>query len=59
MGQTEHRAYVKMKEAQEKSQRSPSYSSYKEEAKDAELEWYKAKEKEREEEDLSRQIWGF
>jgi len=59
MGQTEHRAYVKMKEAQEKSERNPYFSDYKEKAKDAEIEWHKAKEEEKREEELSKKIWGF
>lgn len=59
MGQTEHRAYVKMKEAQEKSKRNPYFSDYKEKAKDAEIEWHKAKEEEKREEELSKKIWGF
>jgi hypothetical protein len=59
MGQTEHRAYVEMKNAQEKAKRNPSFSDYKEEAKDAELKWHKAKEEERKNEELSKQWWGF
>lgn len=59
MGQTEHRAYVKMKEAQEKAKRNPYFSDYKEKAKDAEIEWHKAKEEEKREEELSKKIWGF
>jgi hypothetical protein len=59
MGQTEHRAYVKMRNAQEKARRNPSFSDYKDEAKKAELNWYKAKEEERKDEELSKQIWGF
>jgi hypothetical protein len=59
MGQTEHRAYVKMKNAQEKAKRNPYFTDLKEKAKDAEIEWYKAKEKEAENEKLSKEIWGF
>ena len=48
-----------MKEAQEKSERNPYFSDYKEKAKDAEIEWHKAKEEEKREEELSKKIWGF
>lgn len=59
MGQTEHRAYVKMKDAQEKAKRNPYFSDLKEKAKDAEIEWYKAKEYEQKETKLSRELgWG-
>lgn len=40
--QDTHRAYVKMKNAQEKSQRSPAFPDYKEKAKEAELDYVKA-----------------
>jgi len=58
MGQTEHAAYVKMRNAQDKVKRNPAFSDYKEEAKDAEIEWYKAKEEEARNEKLADEIWG-
>ena len=58
MGQIEHRAYVEMKEAQDKVKRNPAFSDYKEDAKDAEINWYKAKEEEARNEKLANEIWG-
>jgi hypothetical protein len=56
MGQTEHRAWKEMKEAQGKAKRNPSYY---EEAKDAEIEWYKAKEEERKEEENCKKLFRY
>lgn len=40
--QDTHRAYVKMRNDQEKAARNPYFSDYKEKAKDSEMEYLKA-----------------
>lgn len=47
MGQVEHRAYVKLKNAQEKAKRNPYFSDLKDKVKDAEINYLKAKEEDR------------
>ena len=59
MGQIEHRAYKKLKEAQEKAKRNPYFSDLKEEVKNAKIEWYEAKEEERKDEENTKKLWGF
>lgn len=43
----------------EQAKRNPYLSDYKENAIEAEIKWYKAKEEERENEEISKKIWGF
>lgn len=59
MGQEEHRAFVKMKDAQEKAKRNPYFSDLKEKAKFAEIEYLKAKERDQRNDDLEKKLWGF
>lgn len=59
MGQTEHRAYVKLKNAEDKVKRNPYFSSYKEDVKDAQIEYLKALREEDEEKRMNESpYWG-
>lgn len=55
--QDTHRAYVRMKNAQEKSQRHPAFSDYKQDAKEKEIEYLKAQLEEERDNQRYRSNW--